>query len=76
MVSKINVTKNEITADSFKSMPGEKPVDIISIKDGDNNITDNVKIEINTVKAISIFLESFLSFKSELLVIIPTLAFL
>ncbi len=63
--TKIIETKNETTAELFKPKPEEVTVDSISKNDGKINIADKKRIINNIVNNNKIFLESFLSFKSE-----------
>ena len=64
-VTKTSETKNDTTAESFKPNPVEVLVDNVSKNDGTMNIIDTIRIINNTVNDNKIFLESFLSFKSE-----------
>jgi hypothetical protein len=68
-VTKTSETKNDTTAEPFKPRPEDVLVDNISKNDGNMNIVDRIRIINNTVNDNNIFLESFLSFKSELPII-------
>jgi hypothetical protein len=64
--TKTSETKKDTTDESFKPRPAEVLVDIICKKDGKMNITDRVRTINSTINDNNIFLESSLSFESEL----------
>ena len=69
-VTKTSETKNDTTAESFKPKPSAVLFDNIALKSSDMNIIAKIKTINNTANASNIFLESFLSFKSELPIIL------
>lgn len=65
VVSRTNVTKNDMTAESLSPIPEAKSADKISIKDGNTKKIETPIIKNNTANAIKIFLDSFLSLRSD-----------